>query len=198
MLREIMLVIQFTIGMVFGISMLTKLQAPVRFGRAVVEYHVLPVVLSYYAAFLLIAVEGLLAVSHLSGRMLLLGAYVSLSVLACFTIGVGLNLWRGRKLYCYCFGGHHKELISSTTLSRIVLLGCGEIILIVLLRSQSTRTQLGVLHINTLRELGFSVFWTSVVIIIANWLVSMGHVYQLLFRRVWQGPSHSSASGTVH
>ncbi len=182
MVHEIELVVQYTIGLMFLFSAVSKLGDPDGFARAITEYDVLPRRVSYYVSFLLIGTEGLLALGHLTGWALTVISPMGICVLICFGVAVGVNLQRGRSLPCYCFGRRGGELISKVTLARIIILAIAESVITVILLSAG-RTRLGTLHVASATELGFTLLWTIVCIILGVWLLSIMTLYDVL----WNG-----------
>jgi uncharacterized membrane protein YphA (DoxX/SURF4 family) len=185
MFREIDLVLQLTIGVVFLLSAIGKLRDPSGFAQGLAEYELVPRRLSYSAALILTASEALLALSHLTGWMLQLAAPLGICLLVCFALAVGANLRRGRILPCYCFGGRGKEYISGATLARLIMLISAEASLTALINS-SVRPKLQALHIREARELGFTLLWVAVLFIVATWSLSIRTLWSLLSFRVRQ------------
>lgn len=127
--EELRLVVQLALGLVFLASTLGKLRRPRAFARGVAEYKLLPPLVAYAFGFALIPLEGYLAISHLSGWTLRIAAPVAMMTLAAFTVAVGVNLARKRKLPCFCFGDG-EALISRRSLVRLFLLLAAEALLL--------------------------------------------------------------------
>jgi hypothetical protein len=91
------------------------------------EYKLLPDALGFVFGLLLIPLETSLGISHVVGWLLPYLAPLALATLICFAIAVHVNVRRGRKVPCYCFGGQNGEQISRRTLGRLGLLIAGEV-----------------------------------------------------------------------
>lgn len=110
------------VGVVLVVSGSSKLRDLAGFVRGVQEYEVLPLRLArlygYSLPFLEIAF----------GAMLLLGMFppataaVVAILLMSFAVGVSINLVRGRRPDCHCFGPGKSERIGTMTLIRLGLL----------------------------------------------------------------------------
>jgi hypothetical protein len=127
MLEELRLVMQLAVGMVFLLSVSSKVMHPKAFARGVADYQLLPDSLAFGIGLLLIPVEIIFAISHLSGWSLAYIAPITLATLFCFAVAVAINVKRGRVLPCHCFGGQHGEKISTRTLVRLAMLIAAEI-----------------------------------------------------------------------
>jgi hypothetical protein len=177
---EILLAVQIAIGLVFLLSAIGKLMNPRGFAAGVAEYRILPRSIAFTVGFMLIPLEILLGVSHLSGWLLQLAVPLGLATLATFMIAVGINLKRGSVLPCYCFGAGDGEVISVQTLLRLVLLVAGE--LIVLAGSGwSGSVQLTYPdRIASFGDLGRVFFWATFILVAAVWLLSITDIIALL------------------
>lgn len=92
------------LGIIFLASAIPKLRHPGGFILAVLEYQVLPPRLSWFYARLLPPLELLLALLLLSGTAVRLAALGLSLLLLSFIAAIGINLLRGRKMDCHCFG----------------------------------------------------------------------------------------------
>jgi hypothetical protein len=124
---EIRLVVQLVIGAIFLLSGASKLRSPLRFARAVVEYDVLPSGVAFAVGLVLIPLELLLALAHLTGWMIVLAVPVGCFTLVAFTIAVSVNLASGRSLPCYCFGTESSDFLSPKSLVRLLFIISGEL-----------------------------------------------------------------------
>lgn len=179
-IEETRLVAQFALGLVFLLSASGKLLRPAAFARGVTEYRILPESLGFGFGLLLIPVELLLAVSHLTGWQLALAAPAGLAALASFAVAVAVNLGRGRVLPCYCFGGRGGETISARTMARLLLLLAAE--LLVLTDPALFRTSQFVYpgRAANLSELGLLFFWATFLLVAGLWLLSVTDLMELL------------------
>lgn len=173
MSHDYFFVMQITVGLLFFMSSVGKLADPIAFANGVIDYAVGPKFLAYPGAAAIIVGEGFIAISHLSGWQLAIALKFSLGLMSAFFVVVVLNLWRGRILPCYCFGGHTDEVISRTTLVRLIVIGALEYCLlrahsswtIVSLSGEYKRNGLGGLVGNFILALGLVQvgMWTSEV-----------------------------------
>lgn len=122
MSESLILLLQLSLGLVFLGAFATKALAPAAFLRGVTAYEILPPPLARAAGAVLIPIEGLLALAHLTGWLLVPASWVGLVTLSAFAVAIGVNLWRRRDIPCHCFGSGGGERISRTTLARLALL----------------------------------------------------------------------------
>ena len=100
-------------GLIFAASAVIKLRNLELFESAVINYRILPEVLARPVAYLLPIAEltGALAVLRPASRAA--GASLLLMLLAAFTIGIAVNLMRGRHdVDCGCFGPALRQTLS--------------------------------------------------------------------------------------
>ncbi|MGH2559554.1 MAG: MauE/DoxX family redox-associated membrane protein [Thermomicrobiales bacterium] len=114
-------VAQISLGIVFLLSALPKLRRPRAFVQNVVEYEVLPDSVARVFGLALVPLEAILVVAFLTGWLVNIALPLAVVLLVAFLVAVGLNLRRGRRLQCGCFGSA-SEQISSRTLARLFLL----------------------------------------------------------------------------
>ncbi len=171
-MAEFRLVVQLALGIVFLLSSAGKLQDRGRFARGLAAYRILPGSWANPASLLVIALESLLAVAHLTGYLLGIAVPVGLGLLGSFGVAVGVNLKRGRALPCYCFG-RSGDTISSATLARLVLMASGEAFLLGAHRPIYT-PQLA------LPDLAFALFWAAVTLLTGLWLFALRDLGRLL------------------
>src|SRR5438552_714635 len=120
-----------------------------------------------------------LAVSHFTGWRLAVSALLAIGMFLSFTLAVGLNLRRGRRLPCHCFGGRDQELISGQTLVRLALLLICEVFVLngSGMLASSRPSDLHVLHGPGLDVI---LFWGPFLLIGGSWLLSLPNVVYLL------------------
>jgi hypothetical protein len=171
-LPELLLVVQLALGIIFLLSSAGKLWDRGHFARGLAAYQILPRSWVNPASFLVIALESLLAVAHLTGYLLGIVVPVGLGLLGSFAIAVGLNLKRGRALPCYCFGGSG-DTISGATVARLVLMASGEFFLLKAHRPIYTSRV-------AVPDLGLALFWAAVVLVIGLWLFAWRDLGRLL------------------
>jgi len=130
-LSHFALAFQFGLGIVFFLSVLSKLRQPLTFVQNIIQYDILPAQFAYIFGLLLILLEAFLAITFLTGRLSYLVLPLAMALLIIFLAAVGTNLWRGRKIACSCFG-NPSEQISSRTVVRLLLLLATVLLLMVL------------------------------------------------------------------
>jgi Methylamine utilisation protein MauE len=170
MLAKANIVVQLAIGLVFLLSTLGKLTDLKGFGRGIAKYGILPRFLTYPIALLLTILEGLLALSHLTGGQIGLGRPLGFVTLATFGGVVALNLFRGRRIPCYCFG-KQAEILSARTLMRLILMILGESFIIVLSSKESLTYQ--PLTEMAASQVALELFWAVFVTLTASWLLNL-------------------------
>ncbi len=113
--------LRIVVGFVFLLSSSSKVRRPAEFARMVMDYRVLPPLASQAFAYVLIPTEVFLGLAFLSGRLWGVALWLAIGVLMLFLAAVGINLRRGRKVACGCFG-RADERLSGRTLARLLLL----------------------------------------------------------------------------
>ena len=136
MLTYLLLAMHLSLAFVFTLSALAKAQHPRAFVRNVVEYEVLPAQLAYVVGWALVPVEVFLAVAFLTGWLSPVALPLAMVSLISFLIAVGVNLKRGRKIPCGCFGDA-TEQVSIRTAVRLTMLILVVIVLMALSDSAS-------------------------------------------------------------
>ena len=195
MMPKILLVVQLVIGSVLLFSSLGKWRDPLGFARGVEDYDVLPGRLAVIFGLLLVPLETAVAVSHLTGWWISAAVPLGLAMFGSFAVAVAINLRRGRSLPCHCFGDSKGETISIQTLARLLLLIGGEGLLLLSLQT-SGNAELVYRQLGTLRELGFALFWTALVVVVAMWVLGLSDLNELL--RPHSSPAaHESQAGTL-
>lgn len=122
---------QLALGVVFLLAAAPKLRAPGEFVQAVRGYELLPAAMARPVAYALIGVEAALAVALITGRAVGVALPVAIASVLVFMVGVGVNLRRGRRVRCGCFGGAG-EVLSGRTMARLAILLVGATVLLVL------------------------------------------------------------------
>jgi len=179
-LARIWLVLRFAIGIVFLISTGAKIRAPIAFALGVMEYKILPARLAYWTGFLLIGLEGFLAISHLTSW--LCGAAVPLGLVFVAGLGaaVAVNLGRGRALSCYCFGAGSHEAISRKTLARLFLLFLGEAFGFVANGFLGIGKSGYIVQVAGLSDIEFGFVWAVILLMSTTWLLSFDDLLGLI------------------
>lgn len=117
------LLARIVLGVPFVLAGFFHLRGSRAFLLSVLEYRVLPVALARLYARSVSFVGIIAGLLLLLGLVLLPAAVVLLVLLASFAIAVSVNLLRGRRFGCGCFGSLTTEQIGIGTLLRIAILG---------------------------------------------------------------------------
>jgi len=120
---SLVLALRLLLAAVFAVAAVAKLAAPGTLRTTLVRFG-LPRRLAP-AAVLLPAAELAVAGALLSARLTWLGALAALGLLVLFSAAIAVQLARGRRPECNCFGAVHAKPIGPATLVRnLALLGC--------------------------------------------------------------------------
>lgn len=115
--------IQLGLGIVFLAAAVPKLRHPAAFAATVAGYRLAPRRLAPAIAVVLIVIEAFLAFAFLTGWAMTVALPLAAVALSSFAAAVAVNLRRGRRVPCGCFGDP-KERISGRSLARLgALLG---------------------------------------------------------------------------
>src|SRR5262245_12184069 len=112
---------ELIIAFVFYVSTAAKISNPQQFYEGIREYRLLPDWTASGAGALIILLEALVSITHLTGYLLNVMAPMGLFLILLFGVGVSIILSRGERVECHCFG-ETKEKVSLRTLARLVLL----------------------------------------------------------------------------
>jgi uncharacterized membrane protein YphA (DoxX/SURF4 family) len=130
--------IRFFLGLAFLTASLPKLAAPNDFRRALRNYRLLPFRLVGPVARWLPRLELMLALALLTGLAPAIAASLAAATLLAFSAAAAINLARGRRIECGCFGGSSPRRITwSLVLRDVVLAGAA---IVVAVRPPSTWT----------------------------------------------------------
>lgn len=170
MWSESALAAQLAVGIVFSFSAGAKLLDPKAFARGIREFDILPESLVVQATFAVISLESWLGFSHLSGRHLTVAVPVSVALLLSFGVAVSVNLRRGRKIPCHCFG-RPREVISVRTVVRILLLMSCDVYLLTMKQFSPPWT---------VTSVGLPLFWAILLLVLGSWLLSAQDIAVLM------------------
>jgi hypothetical protein len=120
---DIGLIATFALGLTLVVSGLLKLPELNTFVLAVVNYEILPERFGVLYGTLVPPLEVAIGGALLLGVSPLIAGWLALGLLASFSIGVGVNLARGRRIDCHCFGVHSHEPLNWVTAVRLAILG---------------------------------------------------------------------------
>lgn len=121
--------LRLILGITLIIAGLEKVRNPQAFVTGVVQYQILPAPLVRWYGRLLPLVEIDTGALLFSGIWIRPAAAVSAMMFISFSIAVGVNLARNRRMPCFCFGADSSE-IGWHTLARIFLLATASFSLI--------------------------------------------------------------------
>lgn len=117
-----------TLGIIFLVSGVSKARDLDGFVLGVLNYQILPPRLgSIYARILPLIEIG-------TGGLLFLGIWptlaglLSIGLLMSFLVAVSINIRRGRKIDCHCFGSQQKEPLGVVTIIRLCVLLAGALL----------------------------------------------------------------------
>lgn len=99
------------LGCIFLASALPKLRYPKGFVLIVLEYRILPPWLGWIYARLLAPLEFLIALLLFTGTTIRVAGTLAALLFLSFIIAISINLVRGRRLDCHCFGkAAHRQI----------------------------------------------------------------------------------------
>jgi uncharacterized membrane protein YphA (DoxX/SURF4 family) len=181
MLLHSIFVLQLSVGIVFLLSAFSKFLEPRQFMRTVAKYEILPAPIASLFALMLVPLEVFLAISFLTGWLIDIALPLAAVTLAVFLMAVGINLNRGRKVRCGCFG-NVDEQISSRTVARLSLLVLAVLIQIIFRVASGTATpdvsQL-VVSWATFVYLLLSVFLATSFVLLGAWMLNLPELISL-------------------
>ncbi len=178
MTAEARWVIQVALGGVFLLSAASKLRSPMAFAWGVADYEILPTLAARAFGLVLIPTEVFLALSHLTGWLLVAAVPLGMAILLSFAVAMGVNLARGRGLPCYCFGANGHETVSMRSLARLMMMISGELVLLFEPGffkgswSQAARV--------ATRDMALGLPWILFVLLAAMWALSFPDLLDLI------------------
>lgn len=119
---EVTIAFRFALGTIFLLSGVAKLANSEAFEEAVREYRAVPESMSRRVARVVPPAETALGVCLVLGVLVRPVALVSAVVLLAFTFAIALNLVRGRRIACGCFGTISSREVSWFAVARNVCL----------------------------------------------------------------------------
>lgn len=179
MMDDVHLAVQLAIGMFFLASAVGKLLDPVGFATGVAEFDLVPAPVAFLGAWLIIATELLLALSHLSGVALGYALPAGLLLLLLFLIAVIYSLKAGLERPCYCFGASDHEPMSARTVMRLLLLLAGELFLIGTAMASTTRLR-GLAYVHGAADVALALFEAVFLLVALGWLLGARDLSEIL------------------
>jgi hypothetical protein len=110
------------VGVMFLLAGVSKMRDAQAFSDAMVQYEVVSEPAARRVAPLVVAAEVVVGVWMLSGLVPGAAGTVSLTLLAVFGYAMGVNLHRGRRIPCHCFGMSTRGLIGPASVARLGVL----------------------------------------------------------------------------
>lgn len=167
-------------------SFLSKARAFARFEEVVAEYAIVPERLTRVGAATVVCAEGVLGLALVTGTGGLLAVALTAVLFTVFGVAVAINLRRGRRVPCGCFGSTEEE-ISRRTLARVGLLITAATTLIAMVLSGSSLTAVSELMAGGSQEFGYMLQIASLggfLILVGMWILALPEVIRLLSPRV--------------
>jgi Methylamine utilisation protein MauE len=175
--------VQLALGIVFTLAALPKLRSWRAFAHTVARYRLLPRRLVRPFATAAVATESFLAVTFVTGWLLPVALPLAATALALFAVAVGVNLRRGRRIPCGCFGGEG-ERISARSLARLGVLLAGVVLVAAVRPAGVTVTALVREGAPALRYLAGVGGVAAFLFLATAWLLSLPELASL-----WRGGS---------
>ncbi len=128
MVSHLIEAVRIAIGLIFLVAVFGKLRDPQRFIQGVIDYQILSSPMSALYAIVLIPLEIVIALTFLTGLWLGMSALIGLTVLCTFSVAIVVNMLRNRDIACHCFGANSSERVSWRSLTRIIFLMAGTLL----------------------------------------------------------------------
>jgi hypothetical protein len=110
-------------ALVFAAAVAGKIKHRHELAGVVANYRLLPAPLAAFAAWIIVGLEALAALSLASGVWLAAGAMLAIALLAGFGLAMSVNLARGRhEIDCGCFQSGLRQRLSAALVARNFLL----------------------------------------------------------------------------
>ncbi len=129
--EQIILIARFVLALTFILAGSSKLLDMRSFILGILDFAILPPKIAVFYANILPVAEILSGMALLLAIWIIPAALVTNFMLATFLVAVTINLARGRKINCHCFGVQDSDPISWFTVIRIFLLMAAATITIV-------------------------------------------------------------------
>jgi uncharacterized membrane protein YphA (DoxX/SURF4 family) len=110
-------------GLVFAAAVGGKIKHRHELAGVVANYRLLPQGLAGLAAWVIVGLESLAALSLISGVWLRAGAALAVALLGAFALAIAINLARGRReIDCGCFQSGLRQRLSAALVARNIML----------------------------------------------------------------------------
>lgn len=173
---DIQLMLQFIVGLTFLGSTIGKLLTPALFFDSLRDYRLLPSWAVNHAGVSLIAIEGLIAFSCLSGWLLQPVGILALVLLGIFLVVTSVALKRATHVRCLCFGASNAEPLSVRTVVRILLLAA----VVVTLLTRSSELNGGLFTAYSGRQVLPALTCAVLVQMLTSWALAMPELARLV------------------
>lgn len=180
--------LQLAVGCVFLSAALPKLLDLAGFRRVVSDYAILPSPVVPLVAPLLVISEVVVCISFLTGYVLGIGLLFAVALLGVFGVGIGVNLQRGRRINCGCFGSN-SDSISMRSLARLALLLAGVLALVLVRDAGMTLGAFVAGGASSLLRLVEAAALAAFLLVLAAWILAfpeLARVFQRTGRLSWQ------------
>jgi len=127
---ELAIACRFALGTIFLLSGAAKLANRNEFEQVVSEYRAVPESMSRAVARVIPPTETALGVCLLLGALVRPAAFVAAALLVAFTVAIALNLVRGRRIACGCFGTISSREVSWFAVARNVVFVCCALVVV--------------------------------------------------------------------
>lgn len=188
---------QLALGIVFLLSALPKLRRPRAFVRSVAAYEILPPGVAQVFALALIPTEVALALAFLTGSLVGVALPLAAAVLLAFLVAVGINLRRGRRVTCGCFGEASEEISPRTTARLLLLLTV--VLLLAAFRGARGASWPGPesppADVSTLAYLLQVAALAAFLILLAAWLLRLPEMVAIARQLRWSRPAAGDTGG---
>ncbi|MGH2444090.1 MAG: MauE/DoxX family redox-associated membrane protein [Chloroflexota bacterium] len=124
------LAVRLVIGAMFLVSGAMKVGVPSAFTDGIMRYDLLTRSQARIVAHVLPPTELAVGALYLSGLQLVLASAVSIALLLSFTGAIVMNLARGRRFPCNCFGASHASIGPVSVLRNVLLLAAAVFVLV--------------------------------------------------------------------
>jgi hypothetical protein len=171
MLNDLEAVLQIAVGLIFLWSAAAKLGDRQAFLKALTAYELLPEQLVSLVGNLVIFLEAVIAISHLTGWLVGSLSLAGLILLCSFYWPVGIALVHKKAMSCLCFGGAG-EVVSKRTAMRLGLLLGAEATVWGLL-------QFGPAKVNAPRDIVMTFLCAALLLVLVRWLLLVPEILAL-------------------
>jgi peroxiredoxin/uncharacterized membrane protein YphA (DoxX/SURF4 family) len=165
----VLLIVRLVLAAVFLLASLTKLVDLAGTRRAIVGFG-LPERAGLPLAFLLPIAELAVAVALVPSRSAWWGALGAVILLLAFIAGISVNLARGRRPDCHCFGQLHSEPVGASTLIRNGVLIVGALFVAIAGHANSGPSAVSWLgNLTGAEQIGLAIVVALTILLVGQW-----------------------------